>query len=397
MICFQYRLIKNTEGVLMLLPLRFKIKYRMKRTLTLLFCFIAFTILGQNAVFQIDSILQKAYNDKALNGTIVIAKEGKIVFEKSYGFANFDKKTPLYENTQFQIASVSKQFTAFGIMVLKRQGKLNYEDKVVKFIPDFPYPDITLRHLMQHTSGLPEFWNGIRPNLDTTHSNGNKDVINYLIKNKLPLRFETGEKWEYSDIGYDILATIIEIVSGQTYQKFLKEQVFRPAGMKNTEGVLVTDIRRIKSKNLARGYIQDSIKGNQLAHEIRNFVFYLGDFYGDGSVISTARDLKKWDDALRAYMREDSVHFSEAYRPIIRKDGSVYEIQKGVSYGFGWGLRDEPPMGKMYSHSGGHPGFITNYFRFPDKAMVLIVCRNVEGKVSFSPYLQAVRTLLPSM
>jgi CubicO group peptidase (beta-lactamase class C family) len=369
----------------------------MKKIITFLVCLFVSTLSGQNAVLQIDSILKKAYNDKALNGTIIIAKEGKIVFEKSYGYANFDKKIPLNENTQFQIASVSKQFTAFGIMVLKRQGKLNYQDKVVKFIPNFPYPDITLRHLMQHTSGLPEFWNGIRPNLDTTRSNGNKDVIDYLIKNKLPLRFEIGEKWEYSDIGYDILATIIEIVSGQTYQKFLKKQVFRPAGMKNTEGVLVTDIRRIKAKKLARGYIQDSIKGNQLAHEIRNFVFYLGDFYGDGSVISTARDLKKWDDALRAYMREDSLHFREAYRPIIRKDGSIYEIQKGVSYGFGWSLRDELPMGKMYSHSGGHPGFITNYFRFPDKNMVLIVCRNVEQKVSFLPYLQAVRALLPSM
>ncbi len=352
---------------------------------------------GQNALLQIDSILQKAYNDKALNGTILIAKHGKIVFEKSYGFADFEKKRPLSKNTQFQIASVSKQFTAFGIMVLKRHGKLNYDDNVVKFIPDFPYPNITLRHLMQHTSGLPEFWNGIRPNLDTTRSNGNKEMIAYLIKNKLPLRFETGEKWEYSDIGYDILATIIEKVSGQTYQKFLKKQVFRPAKMHNTEGVLVTDIRRIKAKSLARGYIQDSIKGNQLAHEVRNFVFYLGDFYGDGSVISTARDLKKWDDAWRGFMREDSLHFSEAYRPIIRKDGAVYEVQKGVNYGFGWSLRDEPPMGKIYAHNGGHPGFITNYYRYPDKQMTLIVCRNVEQKASFAPYLQAVRALLPTI
>ena len=208
-----------------------------RKMMTVIFYLFALTLLGQNTLVQIDSILQKAYNDKALNGTILIAKEGKIVFEKSYA---------------------------------------------------------------------------------------------YLIKNKLPLRFETGEKWEYADIGYDILATIIEIVSGQNYQKFLKKQVFRPAGMHNTEGVLVTDIRRIKAKNLAQGYIQDSIKGNQLAHEVRNFVFYLGDFYGDGSVISTARDLKKWDDAWRIFMREDSPHFSEAYRPIIRKDGAVYEVQKGI-------------------------------------------------------------------
>lgn len=282
----------------------------MKQTITGSLCLIVLTLFGQNALLKIDSILQKAYDNKALNGTILIAK--------------------------------------------------------------------------------------VRPNLDTTRSNGNKEMIAYLIKNKLPLRFETGEKWEYADIGYDILATIIEIVSGQNYQKFLKKQVFRPAGMQNTEGVLVTDIRRIKAKNLARGYIQDSVKGNQLAHEIRNFVFYLGDFYGDGSVISTAEDLKKWDDAWRVFMHEDSVHFSEAYRSIIRKDGAVYEVQKGVSYGFGWGLRDEPPMGKMYSHGGGHPGFITNYYRYPDKKMTLIVCRNVDQRVSFVPYLQAVRALLPS-
>jgi CubicO group peptidase (beta-lactamase class C family) len=366
----------------------------MKKTITFLLCFFALTLSGQNTFFKIDSILQKAYNSKALNGTILIAREGKILFEKSYGFANFEKKIPLGKNTQFQIASVSKQFTAFGIMELKRQGKLNYDDKVVKFIPDFPYPGIALRHLMQHTAGLPDFWNDVRPYLDTTRSNGNNQMLAYLINKKLPLRFETGEKWEYSDIGYDILATIIEIVSGQSYTRFLSKQVFRPAGMYNTAGEMVTDIRRIKSKNLARGYIQDSVGGLRLANEIRNYVFYLGDFYGDGSVISTVRDLKKWDDALHAYMLTDSMHFNEAYLPITRRDGQAYEIQKGVSYGFGWSLRDEPPMGKIYSHNGGHPGFITNYLRFPDKKMVLIVCRNVDSRVSFSPYLQAVRALL---
>ena len=371
-------------------------KYNMKGTITYLFCLCTLTLCGQNTLIKIDSILQKALNDKALNGTILIAKDGKIVFEKSYGFANFEKKVPLSKKTQFQIASVSKQFTAFGIMVLKRQGKLNYDDKIAQFIPDFPYPNITLRHLMQHTSGLPEFWNGIRPNLDTSRPNGNKEMIAYLIKNKLPLRFESGEKWEYSDIGYDILATIIERVSGKNYQKFMKKYVFRPAKMRNTEGVLVTDIRRIKAKNLARGYIQDSLKGNQLAHEIRNFVFYLGDFYGDGSVISTAEDLKKWDDALQHFMKKDATHYGDAYRPMIRKDGSVLETQKGLSYGFGWGLADEPPMGKMYYHRGGHPGFITNYYRYPDKKMTLIVCRNVEPIVSFAPYLQAIRSLLPT-
>ncbi len=344
---------------------------------------------------KIDSIVRAAHEKKAFNGNVLIAKGGRIVFEKSMGFADFNHKIPLNESTQFQIASVSKQFTAFGIMVLKKRGKLNYDDKVKRFIPDFPYPDISLRHLMQHTSGLPDFWKDIRPHLDTTRANGNAEMIAYLIEKKLPLRFETGEKWEYSDIGYDILASIIEIVSGQAFDQFMKKEVFRPAGMKDSEGLLVTDIRRIKAKNLARGYLEHSSGRLELAHEARNFVHYLGNFYGDGSVIATLRDLKRWDDALLKMMKSDSLHFGAAYEAIRRKDGSILEVQKGVSYGFGWGLRVDPKMGRVYSHNGGHPGFVTNYFRYPDRQVVLIVCRNVESQVAFSPYLQAIRDLLP--
>jgi CubicO group peptidase (beta-lactamase class C family) len=350
---------------------------------------------AQSLTYKIDSIILKAINNKAFNGTILIAKDDKIVFEKSYGFADFENKKLINNQTQFQIASVSKQFTAFGIMELKRMGKLNYDDKVVKFIPDFPYPNITLRHLMQHTSGLPNFWTDIRPKLDTTRSNGNKEMLAYLIEKKLPLRFKTGEKWEYTDIGYDILALIIETVSGERFDKFFKKNVFKPAGMNNTEALLVTDIRRIKAKKLARGYIEDSLRGLELAHEKRNFVFYLGDFYGDGSVISTARDMKKWDDYLRKKMQIDSTHFGEAFKPILQKDGTILEVQKGgVGYGFGWGLRNDATMGKIYSHGGGHPGFTTNYYRYPDKKIVFFICQNVSYSASFTPYLQAIRGLL---
>jgi CubicO group peptidase (beta-lactamase class C family) len=366
----------------------------MKQTTTLLFSIFFSTLFGQNVSSKIDSIFQKAYTDKALNGNVLIAKNDAVLYEHSFGFADFEKKRPLSKNSLFQVASVSKQFTAFGIMVLKRQGKLAYDDKVVKYLPEFPYPDITLRHLLHHTSGLPNFWDDIRPKLDTTRSNGNNEMLAFLVKNKLPLRFESGEKWEYADIGYDLLATIIERISGQSYQKFMRKQVFRPAGMRQTEALMVTDTRRIKAKNKAFGYIQDSIKGLELAHEIRNFVFYLGDFYGDGSVLMTTRDLQKWDTALRRYMAEDSTHFGEAYRPAFHKDGSVLEVRKGVTYGFGWGVRDEPPFGKIYSHSGGHPGFVTNYYRYPDKKMVVVVCMNVQSRVALEPYLKAVREVL---
>lgn len=354
-------------------------------------CLLSVNAVGQNTVAKIDTILQAAHKNKAINGNVLIARAGNIVLEKSFGYSNLENQLPLTEKSQFQIASVSKQFTAFGIMVLQKQGQLKYDDPVDKFLPLFPYNNITVRHLLQHTSGLPNFWNNIRPFLDTTKSNGNNEMLAYLYSKKLPLQFEPGEKWEYADIGYDILATIIEKVSGMSYQRFMYKKVFKPAGLKHTKALLVTDFRRIKASNLATGYIEDSINGYVKAHEAKNFVFYLGDFYGDGSVISTARDLNKWDDVLRKYLQDDSVHFSEAYTPIYKKDGSVYEIQKGVSYGFGWGLRNEPPLGKQYSHSGGHPGFITNYYRYPDKEIVLIVCRNIDTKNSFGPYLTAIR------
>lgn len=366
----------------------------MKTILTLALCLFVIDIMGQNPLLKIDSIFQKAFNDKALNGNVLIAKDDKVLYEKSFGFADFEKKTPLSIRSQFQVASVSKQFTAFGIMVLKRQGRLAYDDKVIKYLPDFPYPNITLRHLLHHTSGLPNFWDDIRPHLDTMRSNGNNEMLDYLKKNKSPLRFESGEKWEYADIGYDILATIIERISGKSYQQFMKKQVFQPAGLTQTHALQVTDIRRIKSKKIAFGYIQDSLKGLQLAHIVRNFVFYLGDFYGDGSVISTASDLNKWDKALLRYMAEDSTHYGEAYRPAYRKDGSVVEVRKGVRYGFGWALRDEPQVGIIYSHSGGHPGFTTQYYRYPDKKMTLIICMNVQSTVSFEPYFKLVRELM---
>ena len=369
----------------------------MRIPLLLFFHLLAFCVWGQSALTEIDAILQKAYKDNALNGNVLIAKGGRVLYAKSFGLSNSETKASLTIQNQFQIASVSKQFTAFGIMLLKQQGKLRYDDKVVQYIPELPYPDITLRQLMQHTAGLPDFWNDIRPNLDTARSNGNMDVIRYLGKNKLPLRFEPGEKWEYSDIGYDFLATIIERVSKKSYQKFMKKYVFRPAGMKHTAACLVTDQRRIKAKKLATGYLQDSLFRWSKAYERRNFVFYLGDFYGDGSIISTTFDLKKWDDALRGFMKQDSLHFGEAYQPAVRKDGSMIETQKGVGYGLGWGVRQDPLMGKIYSHNGGHPGFLTHYFRYPDKDLVLIICRNVEPSVGFSPYLQAVRGMLPSL
>ncbi|MBI3233041.1 MAG: beta-lactamase family protein [Bacteroidetes bacterium] len=212
---------------------------------------------------KIDSIryiIDSTYSNSPFFGNILISKNNKIVFEKSYGYADALNNKPLTKENSFQVASISKQFTAYGIMILKSKGLLDYDSLVYKYIPTFPYKNISVRHLLNHTSGLPNFWDNIRTNLDTTKSNGNNELLEYLILHKLPLQFEPGTKFQYADIGYDFLATIISTISGLTYQEFMFQNIFKPLKMKNTFAYNVTDIRRIKNKNLAIGHIYVDIQ-----------------------------------------------------------------------------------------------------------------------------------------
>ena len=179
------------------------------------------TISNAQNIDSIRYILDSTYSSSPFFGNILIIKNSKILFEKSYGYADAVNKIPLTKENSFQVASISKQFTAYGIMILKSKNLLNYDSSVCKYIPTFPYKNITVRHLLTHTSELQNFWDNIRPNLDTTKSNGNKDVLNYLIQHQLPLEFEAGTTFQYADIGYDFLASIIENISGLTYKEFM--------------------------------------------------------------------------------------------------------------------------------------------------------------------------------
>ncbi len=326
---------------------------------------------------------------------VLIARDGNPVFEKSYGYADYKNNKPFQTNTTFQIASVSKQFTAFGIMLLQAKNKLKYDDKAVKYLPGFPYDNITIRQMLHHTSGLPEFWEKIRPKLNHNIANGNKELLQYLIVNKPPLEFEPGTSWMYADIGYDLLAMIIENVSGLSYEKFMKRNVFRPAGMKNTHALMVTDIRKINNKTLAYGHTwNDSLKKFEYTHlkEANNFVFYLGNFYGDGSVISSARDLLKWDEILNTNKLLANENMQQAYVPARNNNDSVIIVNKNNQlkpvYGFGWSMAQHPVLGQIYYHNGGHPGFTTYYLRCPDKKLTVIFLCNLESSAAVS----AVRT-----
>lgn len=327
---------------------------------------------------QTDSIryvLDSAYRKTPFCANILIIKDGKRLLEQSYGYADATLEKPLTRSNSFQVASISKQFTAYGIMQLANRNMLQYNDPVNKYIPSFPYPDITLRHLLNHTSGLPDFWNVIRPSFDTTRSNGNKEMLKYLVDHQLPLQWEPGSRFAYADIGYDLLAMVIENVSGISYEQYMANHIFRPLRMKDTHAYMVTDYRRIQNKQLAPGHVFDTVSRTfRYAHlqPQYNTVFYLGDFYGDGSVVTTARDLAKWDKALeKCKLLPCSIQQEAFTSPVY--DGKTVLVRETLTYGFGWFIRP----GMIY-HGGRHAGNIHGIYRYPERGTLLVLLSNSE-------------------
>lgn len=342
---------------------------------------IVILLLLNNVIIaqQMDSIryvLDSANAASPFFGNVLVTKNGKTIFEKSYGYADALNQQPLTPKNSFQLASISKQFTAYGIMLLQHKRLLEYDSLVVKYLPAFPYSNITIRHLLNHTSGLPNFWDDIRPKMDTLKSFGNKEVLDYLIVNKLPLQFTPGSSFDYCDIGYDFLANIIEHLSGLGYDVFMQKHIFKPLGMKQTYAYKVTDIRRIKNRRLAIGHVLNQ-QQFAYAHEQAkyNFVFYLGDFYGDGSLVSTARDLAKWDAALTQCRLLPCTQQTIAFQVVNIQD-STY-LKQSWGYGFGWFISQSTSPQIIY-HTGFHPGNTHGIYRLVDKGITLIFLSNAE-------------------
>ena len=350
----------------------------MKFKLILLFLF-PFRVLFAQHIDSIQRLLDSTYSSSPFFGNVLITKNNQVLFEKSYGYSDAKQKKLLTAENSFQVASISKQFTAYGIMILQSKGLLQYDSSVCKYLPTFPYKEITVRHLLNHTSGLPNFWDDIRPNLDTAKSNGNQDVLAYLIQNKLPLQFAAGTKFQYADIGYDFLANIIENISGLSYQEFMHQHIFEPLNMKSTFAYMVTDIRRIHNKNLAVGHVYENGKFAYAHLQTKyNFVYYLGDFYGDGSVVTSARDLAIWDKALHDCTLLPCALQNESITEASFNGQTIYaHTNPNISYGFGWFIKNTPTE-KLVYHSGGHPGNTHGFYRLLDKDITFIFLSNAE-------------------
>lgn len=340
-----------------------------------------------NPYAEVDSLFAEVPD---FSGVLLIAEKGKSVYHKSFGYRNLDSREAMDTTSIFEFASLSKQFTSMIIMMLKEEGKLSYDDTVEKFIDHFPYPGITVRHLMTHTSGLPDYHDLMEKYWDKSKVAGNADNIEYLIKYHPPVLFKPGDRYEYSNTGYMLLASIAEKASGFDFISFARTRIFVPLKMTST------DIRSMEEKkllsNIAWGFIPDTVKhGFMRADSLPqyNYAVYLGNRVGPGRVSGTSSDLLKWDRALYTEKLIKQATLAEAFQPTkLNNDSLSY-------YGFGWRIETHPSFGRVVRHSGSNPGYKTHLIRYIDKDKTVIMLCNNDHRL-FGDLLYSVEKFLAS-
>ncbi|WP_179351836.1 serine hydrolase [Winogradskyella vidalii] len=318
-----------------------------------------------------DAFISKLKAKGIATGNILVYNDGAIVYQSSNGLRSIDPIDSLSLNSQFRLASVSKQFTGMAIMKLKEAGKLEYDQKVNTILTDFPYDHITIRQLLHHTSGLTDYERLIAENFvkeDSTKKYilGNNEILTEFYRVNPELDFQPGEKWEYSNTGYLVLASVVEKISGQHFKVFLKEQITDPVGMTNTTLYSYQIEADSAMPNRVFGY-QLALNQNDLVSNDYNIV---NDVRGDGGIYSTIEDLYKWNMALANHTIISKAYLDDAWTPGVLNNGDL------TNYGFGWFLEQDPSKPKTVFHSGGWVGFVTFLYNELDTKSGFIILTN---------------------
>ena len=317
---------------------------------------------------QIGSLFAGLETRNAPGAAVLVLVDGRTVFQKGYGVTDLRTLHPIDERTNFRLASVSKQFTAMAIMLLIHDGKLGYDTRLTDVFPDFPKygRSITVRNLLNHTSGLPDYESLMPGSYSSENQIQDAEVLE-LLKRQATTRFVPGSQWDYSNSGYVLLGEIAARVSGRPFAEFLRERIFSPLKMNQT-------VAYQKGRNVVRdrAYGHSRIKGTWPETDQSSTSATLG----DGGVYSSVADLAKWDRALRehALLRESeaqawTIPVTVPARPPVEPDGSP------AAYGFGWFLNSYRAHARMW-HYGETIGFRTAIQRFPDDRLTVVILCN---------------------
>ena len=302
-----------------------------------------------------EAFYEKALDRPSFNGSFLVAKNGQIVFEKYHGFFDLKKKDSLTDKSSFHIASISKTFTAMAVLKLWEEGRLQLSDTLSKYFPNFPYPGVTIKMLLNHRSGLPNYVHYLdKYGWDQKQYITNEGVLKSLYDYKPGLQFQVGKRFSYCNTNYALLALIIEKVSGIPYASFLEINFFKPLQMNNTYVFSIADT--------ARAMPSYEYNGRKFGREFLDLV------YGDKNIYSTARDLLKWDQALYpngGLLKPTTL--DSAYTP--------YSFEKpGIkNYGLGWRMFCYPNGKKIIYHNGWWHGNNTVLTRLMQENATIIV------------------------
>jgi CubicO group peptidase (beta-lactamase class C family) len=312
---------------------------------------------------KVDDFFASFIGEDTPGGAVTILKDGKPVYQAAYGLANLEEQTPLTTNHIFHIASMGKQMTAFGIMMLADDGKLDFDDTVGTHVPELEHfgEDFTIRRLLTHTSGLQDYDSELEDALFAISAQPtNDDLLTVLSEMQGPAA-TPGDEFEYSNPGYELLATVIERVSGQKFPDFMQTRIFDPLGMTHTFS-LPNENRRADPM-VAMSYTGEN--GQPEAYPSDD----LDNLYGSGSIYTTLGDMALYDEMLYTNQLVSQATLQQAFTPVQLNDGSI------EPYGFGWEL--EEWNGESYvAHSGAWLGFNSDYVRFPSRHFSVIVLLN---------------------
>ena len=314
--------------------------------------------------FALDSLFRKKAKSQGFNGTVLIAQKGVILYENAFGYSNLQTKDSLSLNSAFQLASISKTFTATAVLLLAQEDKLKLKDSIQRFIPSFPYHGITIENLLSHRSGLPNYLycfekkrrlNGSAPTNDT--------ILKWFSEaDSLPKPYsQPGRSFNYNNSNFILLASIIEKVSGTSYEQFVRTRIFEPIGMTHTFIDTIAPNSLLKYRTTGR-------EGNRN----RKREFFDG-VYGDKGIFSTVGDMERWYVALHSGCLLSRHWRNEAFTP------RSFEHKSRHNYGLGFRLMTDPKdMKKVHYvyHGGWWAGFSTMFWTDMDADIVIIVLGN---------------------
>lgn len=328
----------------------------------MLFLLLRPIAVAQTPDARFDEYMKQTVKLGRFNGYVLVARDAAAVFSRGYGMANFEDDIPNTPQTRFRLASITKGFTAMAVMMLQERGKLNLQDPICKYLGGCPdaWKPVTLRHLLGHTSGIPDYT--ATPDFMRTISlSSTSDELIAKVKNA-PLQFTPGENFAYSNSNYILLGQIIEKVSGQSFAAFVRENIFTALGMKNSG----YDDNSTLLKHRAAGYI------NQPDGIINARYMDMTNAYAAGGIYSTAGDMLLWSQAL------------DAGRLVSKKSlDDIFTPGKGGA-GYGWFVNRGPD--RLLVFQGGlNSGFAASIFRYPEQRACIILLNNFENAAPFLP------------